>query len=131
MKRTVFSVLAIATTLLVLVGCGSPGPKTYLEETADIAARFDDAIMVARNTPRMQLSGVISDLQEIQREAEKLEAPEEAHENKEHLLEWMEYTITGFLAFMGQEEDRVVDLAFAYAEGALKQYVKTRAELEK
>jgi len=127
MKRLVILML---TALLILAGCGNTALETYLEETADITARFDDAISVANNTPRMQLSGVIRDMQAIQREAEALNTPEEAQENKEYLLEWMDYTIAGFLVFMGQEEELKIELAFATAKGGLNRYVQTRAKLE-
>jgi hypothetical protein len=119
-----------ALALLILASCGSAALQSYLDQAADLHTRFADAALVANRTPRMSLAEVIPDLQEIYREAEDLDAPEDARLNKKKLCDWMDYSIRGYLAFLSQEEDDYIDYIFGEATDSIKQYHETRVELE-
>ncbi len=126
MKRFIL-VMALAAT--VLSGCGpaatpTPGPTPtpdpcgpsevtrYLTSIRDVSRRFDDAVALANNTPRMSLPPIVSDLQSIRRAAEDLVVPECAREAKDSLVSYMSAMIDAFMAFLGQQSDATQQAAF-------------------
>src|SRR5687768_15649215 len=67
----------------------------FLEAAQDIFEEWDDAFELANSTPRMSLPAVISELQEIRRNADDLEVPPCAAATKALMIEMMEAAIDG------------------------------------
>lgn len=127
--------LALAVVAaLVIVGCGAapevavvptvvptPTPNCqeqaapFLSKAESLARVWDDANTLAGQTPRASLSTQIDKLQSIRRDAEDLEAPECAAAVKQHLVNTMDTTIRGFIAFLGQKSDPEVKPLFTIA----------------
>lgn len=104
----VLIIAACGTDDLPLVGdsgCDKEAVATNLEEVAE---RWDDAVDVAQSSSRIALTGPVGDLQEIRRETRQQDWPECAIEAQAELVDWMDDTIKAFIAFLGQEDDSVV-----------------------
>lgn len=65
-----------------------------------LLGRWDDAVKLASNTSRIALSGPVTTLQSIKREAERLTVSPCMDQAKRLLLKSMESTTEGFLEFM-------------------------------
>lgn len=65
-----------------------------------LLGRWDDAVKLASNTSRIALSGPVTTLQSIKREAERLTVSPCMDQAKSLLLKSMESTTEGFLEFM-------------------------------
>jgi hypothetical protein len=74
--------LVIICLLLVLAGCFGSQPscaeqsKEFATQTNELMREWEDAILLASNTPRMQLPDQIEKLQALNRRAEDLPAPD-------------------------------------------------------
>ena len=100
-----------------LIGCGNGKRneeiKNYLDEFVKIENRFIDKYDLAGTTSRIALSPVISDMQDIRRELENLNPPEDVDrlvEVKELCLHGMNKTIRGFQEFQMENEDKSLEL---------------------
>lgn len=124
--------LALFLFALLLLSACAPACDVdgYRETIAPIVAQWDDALSIAQQTPRMSLPERISELQDIQRQAEALEVDECLQPAHAHLVEAMEYTVFGFLAFLGKEEDTVVQVFMDKADAATDNYADALAALE-
>ncbi len=123
MKRNVFLILVLG---ILLVSCSfgtSCNEEDYNAVVEPLLQEWDDSISIANQTPRMGLPNVIPDLQDIKRRTAALEIPECFEEAHSFLILYMEYTIDGFLAFMGQEDDEVVNQKFNLAETNFETYL--------
>lgn len=145
MKRTVL-VFAIIIASVLINGCsslsmiGGPTPTPdkcspqavgeYYDAINHVGRRFSDALDLADTTPRMNLPSVISDLQAIRRDAEDLDVPPCAEKAKQALVSFMDKSIDGFLAFLGQKPDAVVNAAFDEASKAMDNYLTELLTLE-
>lgn len=81
----------------------------------DVAQRWDDATKLANSTPRGNLSGQISNLQSLKREADAVEAPACLQVAKTNLVASMDATVTAFIDFLGQKPDATVTADFRTA----------------
>ncbi len=87
----------------------------YHEFTEELLVRWEDAWEVAAQTPRMNLSGPIANLQKIHREAEAYEIDDpDIMEVHAYFESFMELSIDGYLKFMG-DDDGGSDYAFEQA----------------
>jgi hypothetical protein len=120
--RTRLFVLLILSLVVAACGGDKCTKEKYLEIIEDTIEKWDDARSVAANTSRMSLGPQIQSLQEIYREAEDLNIPKCAQDAHDNLLTYMEKTIDGFVAFLGQEEDSAVNRLFSLAEGYLEDW---------
>jgi len=84
----------------------------FIRLSQDLREQWDDALTLADSTPRGSLPPQIADLQRIRRETEDLEVPDCAAEAKEHLVGAMDAGIDGFIAFLGQEDQSIIDANF-------------------
>jgi hypothetical protein len=117
--------------LLLLVFCvaltSCVGSRCNVEEynaaVEPLLEEWDDAVSIANQTPRGSLAGVIPGLQEIRRSTENLEIEECFEDAHSFLVKYMDYTIDGFIAFMGQEDDSVVSQKFDLAETSFETYM--------
>ncbi len=78
--------------------------QDLLDDLQNIAKRFDDANLLASSTPRMQLATVIQTLQEIRLEMDEFTLPSCALNIKNYLLGYMDATINGYIAFLGEDK---------------------------
>lgn len=133
--KNVFVILIAA----LLTGCATAmapvATPTCAEVSADYVAQldiilpeWDDATLLASNTPRVGLPGVVSDLQGIARRVEALEPPECAQDTHAQLLLLTQGTVEGFMSFMAQDEDDA-RIKFRVAENAQAEFVEMMAAL--
>ena len=136
--------LVLSLLCALIVGCaggslGGPTPTPdpcspteidkYLDAIRDVSRRFDDASMLANNTPRMSLPPVISDMQVIRRQAEDLKVPDCAATAKGVLVRYMNAVIDAFTAFLGQESDSAVSAHFDTASTLMDRYLDEMSRL--
>ena len=89
--------------------------KEYRDQVMQLADKWDSANALANNSPRMQLVTPISSLQNIRNEYNKLTVPECAQKAHDTMLNYMDATIDGFMAFLSDEDDDVVNGHFSRA----------------
>jgi dipeptidyl aminopeptidase/acylaminoacyl peptidase len=111
----VLSVLLIIIMIsFLLIGCDvykSKESKAYINEIKQLSDEFEDKSKLANNTSRMSLTPVISDMQDIKREVNNLNAPKNAKKLVELqglVSEYMDSIIDGFMLFQSQESDSIV-----------------------
>lgn len=127
MKRYIFLLLILS---LALVSCGTKCDlEDYTIVVEPLLTEWDDTIDIANQTPRMSLVNVISDLQDIKRQTDIAEIPECFEDSHSFLIKSMNFTIEGFLAFMGQEDDEVVGQKFSLADTNFETYMMRLAQI--
>lgn len=123
--------LIVLLALVLLAGCGAsdlgfaPAPTSVpptptceaglpaFAQTLDPLAReWDDGNKVAGQTPRSQLAVQIGTLQSVRRHVQDIVAPTCGALMKEHLVQAMDATIDGYVAFLGQKSDAAVSEYF-------------------
>ena len=128
MKKVLLSAIIFMIVLAgLLTGCSNnycPEDETLasIEVFDALLEKWDDGINVAGRTARVSLPGPVSDLQEIKREVNAVEITPCMEQAKKHLMKSLEYAIEGFMAFMGQEDDAVVEMNFDLATKYLDNY---------
>lgn len=108
MKRVILLTLIIVPLLLSgckNTYCPSDEVEIAIDEMESLAEEWDDAYAIASSTSRMALSGPIGDMQEIKREVGDMVVPPCLESSVVNLEKSMEFTINGFIAFLGQEDD--------------------------
>lgn len=116
----------LVVILLLLTSCGVPGlaeptptcqqqAAPALAEIQSAARAWDDANALAGQTPRSSLAAQIETLQAVRRKVEDIAVPDCAAAVKRALVESMEATITGYIAFLGQKADSTVQASFKTA----------------
>lgn len=112
--------------------CGRYG---VLDTLAPLDAAYDEfstQATIAANTPRMNLSVPLSDMQATYNNAQSLVVPPCAQEVHEALLSYMRLELASLTAFMAQEEDAVVGaLMIQSAEAGAHYFDLNVAMLEK
>jgi hypothetical protein len=117
------TVLKLAFLALLLSACAAPfvaqtcadQSKEALTTIQSIAREWDDANKLAGQTPRSALSGQIATLQAVRRKVQDVVVPECAAPMKQALVESMDASIEGYVAFLGQKSDSVVQASFKTA----------------
>jgi len=95
----------------------------------DLFMRWEDAARVASTTSRVSLSGPVTNLQALRRQAEQLVVAPCMDRAKSSLVEGMGHTIDGFLEFMQnryQAGDRLAKPHFDFAATSLADFQNTR-----
>jgi len=87
----------------------------YLIQIQTIMDEWRDQFTLANSTPRATLSPAIAELQRIKRSTDALVYPECAAKVQTSLVSSMEYTIDGFVLFLGDEPDAQVNSKFESA----------------
>ena len=124
--------------VLALTGCGAAdfgfvpavtptptceaGLPAFAQTLDPLAREWDDANKVASSTPRSALSAQIGALQSVRRRVQDIAAPPCGAEMKEHLVKTMNATIDGYIAFLGQKSDPVVNAFFETAKTEMDAY---------
>ena len=112
-KITLFVVLILLLLLsLNLISCTDPceseEAQDYVKSYAITFEEFKDIFDLAESTSRIALSPVISDMQEVKRELNRLELPENCEkydDMQEYSVETMEKAIDAFMKFAQQEDE--------------------------
>lgn len=102
-----------------------------LKAVDNLVAKWEDATKLASTTARMSLSGPVSSLQSIKREAEQLTVPPCLDQGKVELVKSMSSTEKGYLVFMRNElrlGDVLAQADFDDAAKAMEAFRKSRAE---
>jgi hypothetical protein len=119
----------VVFALLLLAACAgsplaaAPTPEPscaeqsapFISQVQPLVQEWTDAATLAGQTPRVALAPQIDKLQEIRRRAQALEAPACAMPAKQHLVDSMDFSIKGFLAFLGQQSDSATSKLFTQA----------------
>jgi hypothetical protein len=103
----------------------TPGPSElniYTSAMAPILQRWEDTCTLAGSTQRIALSGVISQMQLIKRDAQVVTVPANLKEVHNGLLDSMGDTIQGYLYFLTQTDDSIVDLSLLMGENRYNLY---------
>ena len=137
MRRIFIMALALVGTLLLMCVAGylfsaggilSPEARCAKETEvwgAELKPHLDewnDLVVLADSTSRINLSPLIRDMQIVRREAMKLEAPDCAADARAHLDLSMELMAVAFTAFMAQEKDSVVAATIKVATDELRAF---------
>jgi hypothetical protein len=133
MKKSLLFLLLFA---IILSACGpaAPGPcdkdlvQAASKQLLDIVKKWQDAYNIASSTGRIGLAQPVQEMQSIKRETEALEVPKCLTTARDYLASHMNSSVNGFLAFMSQESDAVVQDNFTEANDLLSKYT---AEMER
>jgi len=121
-------IIPIVVLCIGFWGCDSR--KGYDKQTKEILSRWDDANKIAGSTSRISLSNPVSKLQEIKREAKSLKVARGYSECHNYLLEYMDATIDGYLAFM-RNDDTSSELFLMVAKLGLQKWENCLLEKKK
>jgi hypothetical protein len=94
----------------------------YRDEMKPITLEWADAIKLAGQTSRAQLANQVAALQAIKRKADAVTVPACAEVAHGHLVASMNASIDGFLAFMSQKDDLIVNANFDTAKSEMAAY---------
>jgi PBP1b-binding outer membrane lipoprotein LpoB len=113
MKNTIY-LLFIA---LLLVSCSKPScyeqSKDYVSQVKKLSSEFiDSANKFAGSSPLIQSSSHFSDMQDIRNQVDSLTVPECAQIAHDKLISYMDSQIDGYMSFMSQAEDSVINSNF-------------------
>lgn len=141
-KRDLLVSLVVAL-LLIASACGSATPRptptpectpedvqAFLDELEPLLGRWDDRAKIAGSTARINLSPVLTDLQDTKQEVEDLEAPWCAESTQDRAVAYMEGIIDAYIAFMSDEPDYEVSDKFEAAEEMLTRFKTVRSNLK-
>jgi hypothetical protein len=102
---------------------------TFLLEASTQARTWDDANDLASQTPQRSLAPQIRGLQALRRRAQDLDAPACAVAIKQRLVESMDNTIDGYIAFLGRQ-DTTAQQYFGQANRAMDDFGAAMAGLQ-
>jgi len=129
--RNILKIIIIFLVIVLIVsiiGCSinSNGKKTGNSKTSDYIAlaskkfeKFMEKYELANSTAKINLSPIISDMQDIKSEFEEIEAPEnliDMQTAKDLYLEGMSLTIQGFMYFQSEKSQKEVVNTFNEAQ---------------
>lgn len=95
----------------------------YLQLIDTTLTEWDDAVKIANNTARGSLSPAIADLQEIRRQLNQTTVPGCTGLAHQYLIQHMDSTIEGFIAFMADKPDTTITRLFNQAETSFDNFI--------
>lgn len=104
-------------------------PSPFLQASRSSIDQFDDSSKRASASPRISLSPVVGEMQDIRRTFTALVAPACAQRYQTLVGQAMEAEINGFLSFMKQDPDSTVQSKFSIAQKAWADAGLERLEL--
>ena len=126
---------AKATEPVLLTATFTPDPcapeniSTEIEKVHRLMREFDDAALLASNTPLEQLNPTISDLQRIRRDVEDLRVPACLTTLKQYQLAHMNTVINTMLGFLSGTDTETLNQGIALARQQHDQYTLELANL--
>jgi hypothetical protein len=156
-KKNLFYIFGIGFVLLLILGASflfipnslmaklrpsptaqpSPTPascneqsKNFNSESDVLLKKWDDTKKIADKISRLGLSPVISNLQEIEREAESIEVPQCALPVKDALIAYMNAQIEAYLSFLSLEPDATILAKLNTANSNYEEYKKKASEIQ-
>ena len=139
-KSPLLPLLLIILVIIIVVGGGSGwyyfygpcGVKLVKESTIEMDEINNDwisAVELASSTSRINLSGPVSNLQNIKKQVSDLDVPACMLESQVYLYSAVDYSIDAFFAFMGEESDTVVGNKFDTSVTYIERYRKAIVEV--
>ncbi len=104
--------------------CGIVPVKNTVKELQDITTEWQDTEKIASSTPRISLSGPISQLQSLRRKTANLTTPDCAQNAKTQLIAGMDYTIDSYLVFASQGSQEIINQKFSLSGMAFDRYAE-------
>ncbi|MBN1302933.1 MAG: SH3 domain-containing protein [Anaerolineales bacterium] len=102
--------------------CAPENIQTEVEIVHKLMREFDDASILAANSPAGQLSDTIANLQRIRRDAEDLKVPACLNQLKTHQLAHMNTVINTMVSFMGGTTQETLNDGIALARRQHDEY---------
>lgn len=109
--------------------CAPENISKEAEKVHKLMREFDDASLLASNTPLDQLSPTIADLQRIRRDAEDIQVPSCLTTLKQYQLAHMNTVINTMLGFLGGADSESLNQGIALARQQHDQYTLELARL--
>jgi hypothetical protein len=109
--------------------CAPENIKNEIEEIHKFMREFDDAAVLAANVQQNQLSGAITQLQRIRRNAEDHKAPSCLHTLKSSQIIHMNTVINTLVAFLGGADQESVNKGILLARQQHDEYTLELATL--
>lgn len=98
--------------------------SAFINQIEPLAREWDDANAVTKSAARIALAAPVAKLQSLRRETENIQAPQCAFLVKQRLIDAMDNTINGYLAFMAQKPDNQVSQYFDQANRSMNDFSK-------
>lgn len=109
-----YRVIAVLLIVLLLVGCTRA--EAWWDDAELLVQEYFDLLEIADVTPRLSLSGVIADMQEVARNLRNLDTPSNALDAEAALLIAMEAHTGCYIGWMGSGDDAAGDECFRNAK---------------
>lgn len=106
------------------VPCSEAMSSYIYDGVGPLVERWRDTGLLALKCSRLSIAPLISDLQDIKRETEAVEAPPCGGTAKSLLLTAMQSFIDGCTAFMDQEPDATVEAYFTQSTTAMDEFTE-------
>lgn len=103
--------------------------KNSVLQLKDVYARWSDAMKIANSAPRVALANHIKDMQEIRRDAEKINVPPCLYDLKSSLLLTMDSFSDVFISFLANESQEKTDANYKNANEVLGDYINNKIGL--
>lgn len=122
--------VVVLLSAIALAACGNPfvaqtcaeQSKEGLEKIQSAAREWDDANQLAGQTPRASLATQIAALQAVRRKVQDVAVPDCAAPMKQALIDSMDASIEGYVAFLGQKPDSTVQASFKLANDKMDEF---------
>jgi len=121
----VLVIIAISAALFYNTQYGPCGKKVVKESVTTLfngLSNFNDALSIAKRTPRLGLAGPVSDLQDAKSVMEEIEVPLCLEYAKFKLVEGCKWSIQSFYDFMEQQSDTTIDKDLTLATARFNEY---------
>ncbi len=119
-------VILYSTNTPAVIGLPKCNAKDFLKTTSETLDKFYDATRRADATPRIALSPVIGEMQQIRRDYKNLQHPSCADAYFQYVVAGMDETIEAYISFMGQQSDWIVSIKLT---SAANNFQRAKAEL--
>lgn len=126
--KVLLVLLVIAAVLIFTFGCNESSGKVsdatinnyndYIGQASKEFKKFMEKYELANNTSRINLSSILSEMQNIKANFEDIEAPDEINSAKDIYIEGMDLIIEGFMSF--QSEKSQVEVVGIFNQAELK-----------
>lgn len=88
--------------------CGTKLVASAVQDLSGLHDDFNDYVEIASSTSRIALTGPVTEMQNIKKEAQSLIVPTCLDHARSLLVDSMSANVSGFLLFMAQEKDSLI-----------------------